>query len=244
MDNPVYTSKRDPKLCDLWVSISKTVIGNYYSLSFRNVDRLTELDGKPFIMLPVPHTRYIDIPLEAILLSKAHRRAQFIMTRWLWEKFQLVGGYPMPRGGDIEIIREEGAQEAERQLLEKTKYVIPLPTQDEIEAIREYGRYISRYQLREEIRTVYEDVIPSWIRNNNAVVIHPGRSIKDNKISMGVLKRLIKMQESMGEEITFVPVRIEHASRYLPRSRITLDVGKPFKTDDINTLEGRLTELL
>ena len=172
----------------------------YFKISHEGLENINGLDDKPLVVLPFPHTRYFDVPLESHLITKRlGRSAYFIMAESV--EFQALlkkfGGLPITRTKDLRVKGINGHTE-----------------ESDIK----------------KLPTLYRQVIPSLLKENEVVVIHPQAAMNVKGFRQGVLNGLIQSQEVYGTQLTFLPLKIESAGRgYAFRSECRLRIGNQFK---------------
>lgn len=105
MENtPNFNSNRSDLLYDLSCNILSFAFDTYFNYSQETSESLKSLNKEPLVVLPFPHTKYIDIPLEAhAIKSSLNRSAYFIMTETLpLQSFlRRLGGIPIARPKDM-----------------------------------------------------------------------------------------------------------------------------------------------
>ncbi len=81
----------------------------------------------PVLLLP-KHQKYVDIPLENILLREVSRKGNWVMKDGLPKWFELFGGISIKRAKDVRKIKDRGkrkiaVEEARKQKLEVMDYI-------------------------------------------------------------------------------------------------------------------------
>ena len=204
---------------DLLVNITRDMLSlglhGFYNISYKNIDEISSLNERGFVLLP-KHQHLIDIILEGIVLKKGLRRnGNYIMKESLPKILEHYGGVPIVRGKDI--VKDSKA---------------------------------SRKELIEEAKKQRDKVIGTiryFLSVDEIVVIHPeGTRLyqRNGELNKPLLRNLVNMQNELGKEIPFVPLKIEYEKLGKPFSQITLTVGKPIYTDNASDLAARVEEAI
>tara|TARA_Y100000310_G_scaffold61961_1_gene57206 strand:- start:8954 stop:9619 length:666 start_codon:yes stop_codon:yes gene_type:complete len=199
--NADYRLKRKTIPTYIGVNVSSLILGSTYNISYEHKERLWGLRDKGFVLLP-NHQKWIDIPLEGILLKrKLCREGNYIMKgslpNWLFE----------PLGG-ISIIRDK-----EMMIL-----------------AGKYGRRKAIKAAREREDDIYGYDIPNLLARDEIIITHiegTRRNEKEVEIGRANVKNIMKSQKAYGEQITFVPLDIKYEEK-----NITLKIGNPIKVPD------------
>jgi hypothetical protein len=200
-------------LYDPGVFLGKLLLHTYYSIQYEHGERLDVVKDKPFIFLPYPHTNYFDVLFDTVFLRDvAHRRAYHIMADKLSKTFQLFGGIPTSRMKDLKRTRSDRPSHAELE------------------------------EARHKNHELYDMVIPRLLEQNEVIVIYPEAGIGTKNLNKSVLKRLMTVQDRLGDDVYMVPMHFISRIGYRPRMHISMAAGNPFTTGSHEDLEAKLKE--
>ncbi|MDP7141017.1 MAG: 1-acyl-sn-glycerol-3-phosphate acyltransferase [Candidatus Woesearchaeota archaeon] len=199
--NTNYRLKRKTIPTYIGVNVSSLVLGNTHNISFEHKERLWGLRDKGFVLLP-NHQKWIDIPLEGILLKrKLNREGNYIMKgslpKWVFEP---MGGISIIRDKEVKILAEK------------------------------YGRREAIRAAREREEEIYTHEIPNLLARDEIVVTHiEGTRMEMDEVKIGKanVKNIMKSQKAYGEQITFVPLDIKYEGK-----DVTMKVGNPIEVPD------------
>lgn len=165
-----------------------------FAIRYEHCEYLEALQDEPYVLLPHPHTRFADIPLEGHLLASVSRKAYFVMkadlaTGWL-------GRYLLTRLGGIPVYRkgEMHASSAER-----------------------------RREMLEWNRHLYTELIPRLLDESEVIVIHPGGG-RHRAVQQRVLEHVVELKTTVVPLEIAVRERDAHLTVREPLIRPSLDL--------------------
>tara|TARA_Y100000310_G_C20654534_1_gene801301 strand:+ start:811 stop:1608 length:798 start_codon:yes stop_codon:yes gene_type:complete len=240
-----YELRRKVVPAFIGVSVSSLVLGGMYNISYENKERLWGLRDKGFVLLP-NHQKWIDIPLEGILLKrKLGREGNYIMKgslpNWLFEP---MGGISIIRDKEmVTLTRKYSNIAQERQVRTLTEEygkekAIEIANGDKMKDLaKKYGKGKAIKAARDREDEIYGYEIPNLLARDEIIVTHiEGTRRSEERVEIGRanVKNIIKSQKAYGEQITFVPLDIKYEGK-----NVILKVGNPVKVPD-----GGIEELL
>ena len=101
-----FKGERSDSVYRLGYSFADAFLNSYFTTIHLDTENLSSVRDEPFIALPFPHTRYLDIPLEGhFIMKNTGREAYFIMAesigmQGLLKKF---GGVSVKRSKDSRV---------------------------------------------------------------------------------------------------------------------------------------------
>jgi 1-acyl-sn-glycerol-3-phosphate acyltransferase len=208
-----YKGQRVNFIYNSILTLSNFVFNTYFSTTYEGTEKLKTLKREPFIVLSFPHTFFLDVPLEGCLLRKhLDRPAYFLMAEALCLQ-------PLfKRAGGIPIRR--------------SKDIL-------LSHLNENGYVGKAGAMR--VREVYENIIPSLLKQNEIIVIHPEAGIDMNGFHQRIFRELIKTQEIYGKRVPFVPFEVLNIGSFLrPRSKCHIRVHDTFEASTAEEIRKTL----
>ncbi len=200
--------KRNDYLTSVFYHPWATCLDFYYTINFRNTERLEQLDDKGFVMLP-KHQSALDIILEGMLLKRVlGRYGNYVMKDSLPKWLEYIGGISIVQRPQLKRhINQAKDRDVKKQILSNAK------------ERREY---------------VYKMVENSLLKEEIVVIHTEGKRAYKTPFEINIpnLRRLLNVQENMGKMITFVPLNIKYEDKSKYGSSIELIVGNRIRVED------------
>ncbi len=200
--------KRNDYLTSLFYHPWAAYLDFYYTINFRNTERLRQLDDKGFVMLP-KHQSALDIILEGMLLKRVlGRYGNYVMKDSLPKWLEYIGGISIVQRPQLKRhINQAKDRNVKKQILNNAK------------ERREY---------------VYKMVENSLLKDEIVVIHTEGKRAYKMPFEINIpnLRRLLNVQENIGKMIYFVPLNIKYEDKSKYGSSIELIVGNQIRVAD------------
>ena len=180
---------------------------SFYDISFKNTYRFDGLENKGLVVLP-KHQSWMDIPLIGLTLNKAYgNHGYVIMKDSLTKILEYCGGVPIVRKKDA-LKQLDGTESREQK---KAMILMAKKTRDYVTGIMGY------ILSKRDIITLYPETTRYYKR------LGP--------INRAPLKRLLEVQKTLDEPITFLPIDVEYEDHKRFRSKVLVDIRRPIQVN-------------
>ena len=195
---------------DLIVAPSSIMCWAWYrpQISYENGDRFSKLKKNENIVLLPNHQTMLDLVLEGIALRDLRlcNGNQLMRTGFRYRKFFETYGALFIENGE------------------------------EIGKAEKKHRWAALDMARESEKEIYTQIFPYLLSKDEVLVVHPEGTRHEHKKNVSNTRKsigkLLATQSSLGEQITFVPLRIDYQRMGWVFPKATLTFGRPIKVPD------------